>query len=295
MKVAIASDIHLEFGDLDLPNTDSADVLILSGDICVARDIGRPDPNNFMEGAGSQRIRDFFQRVSQAFPHVVFVMGNHEHYHGDFAKTYSILKNMLADMQCHNVYLLEKEVKDIDGWLFIGGTLWTDFNGGDLQTMQHASRGMNDYRLVKNTESGHAHGIWKLIPQATLMDHYKMRDYIKTVLANRRAQGDHSRRVVVVGHHAPSRASTHPRYVHDVLMNGCYTTALDDMIIDNSEIVLWTHGHTHEDFDYMIGPTRVVCNPRGYIGHEAKADQWQAKYIDLDSISDTAASVQSYR
>ncbi len=288
MKVAIASDIHLEFGDLDLPNTDGADVLILSGDICVARDIGRPDSSNFMEGARSQRVSDFFKRVSTAFPHVIYVMGNHEHYHGDFAKSYDILKKMLADQYLHNVYLLEKETKEIDGWTFIGGTLWTDFNGGDLQTMRHASWGMNDYNGIKNSASGHAHGIWNLIPEATLKDHYKMKGYIQTVLANRHAQGHRDRRVVVVGHHAPSRASTHPKYQHDILMNGCYSTPLDNIMLDHPEIVLWTHGHTHEDFDYMIGSTRVVCNPRGYIGYEDKADRWQAKYIDLDSISATA-------
>ena len=27
---------------------------------------------------------------------------------------------------------------------------------------------------------------------------------------------------------------------------------------------LWIHGHTHESFDYRIGKTRIVCNPRGY-------------------------------
>jgi len=287
MKVAVASDIHLEFGDLDLPNTQGADVLILSGDICVAHDIGRPDPNNFMEGARSQRVRDFFDRVSRAFPHTVLIMGNHEHYHGDFAKSYSIIKNMLADQHIHNVYLLEKEVREIDGWTFIGGTLWTDFNGADLQTMQHASWGMNDYRGVKNSNSGHASGIWKFIPEHALKDHYQMRDYIKTVLENRHAQGRYDRRVVVVGHHSPSRISTHPRYAHDILMNGCYSSSLDDFIQDHPEIVLWTHGHTHEDFDYMIGSTRVVCNPRGYINHESRADTWQAKYIDLDSMSAT--------
>jgi len=37
MKIALASDIHLEFGDLDLTNDDNADVLILSGDICTAK------------------------------------------------------------------------------------------------------------------------------------------------------------------------------------------------------------------------------------------------------------------
>ena len=24
------------------------------------------------------------------------------------------------------------------------------------------------------------------------------------------------------------------------------------------------HGHTHDDFDYQLFGTRVVCNPRGY-------------------------------
>jgi hypothetical protein len=56
---------------------------------------------------------------------------------------------------------------------------------------------------------------------------------------------------------------------------------MDQFIMDRPEIALWTHGHTHEDFDYMIGTTRVVCNPRGYIGHESRADTWQPKLITL--------------
>jgi hypothetical protein len=29
-------------------------------------------------------------------------------------------------------------------------------------------------------------------------------------------------------------------------------------------VVLWIHGHTHDSFDYTVGGTRVLCNPRGY-------------------------------
>jgi predicted phosphodiesterase len=36
MKIALASDIHLEFGPISLENEENAEVLILSGDICVA-------------------------------------------------------------------------------------------------------------------------------------------------------------------------------------------------------------------------------------------------------------------
>jgi hypothetical protein len=87
--------------------------------------------------------------------------------------------------------------------------------------------------------------------------------------------------MVVVGHHAPSKASTHPRYADDTLMNGGYSSELSEFILDRPGIKLWTHGHTHEDFDYMIGGCRIVCNPRGYIGHEQRANEFKLKVIEI--------------
>lgn len=281
MKLYVTSDLHLEFGDLDLENRDDVDVLILSGDILVAADIGRPDPDSLQEGSRSLRIRDFFRRCSDRFPHVVMVMGNHEHYHGDFSKSQVLIQDMLDRDNLTNVRLLEKSTCEIGGYLFIGGTLWTDFNNADPMTLLHAGSNMNDYRGVKHTDKGHAGGIWRFIPEDTLEDHRAMREYIRVVIDQRRARGDHSPRVVVVGHHAPSRASTHPRYQNDVIMNGCYSTNLDEFILDRPEIVLWTHGHTHEDFDYTIGHTRVVCNPRGYVGYESRVDTWQPRLVEI--------------
>jgi hypothetical protein len=51
--------------------------------------------------------------------------------------------------------------------------------------------------------------------------------------------------------------------------------------MDHPEIVLWTHGHMHDPFDYMIGSTRVVCNPRGYLGHDPQADVFELKFLDI--------------
>jgi hypothetical protein len=75
--------------------------------------------------------------------------------------------------------------------------------------------------------------------------------------------------------------STHPRYASDYLMNGGYRSDLSELILDNPQIVLWTHGHMHDPFDYMIGTTRVVCNPRGYAGHDPQADLFELKYLDI--------------
>jgi hypothetical protein len=33
----------------------------------------------------------------------------------------------------------------------------------------------------------------------------------------------------------------------------------------------WVHGHTHECCDYLHGPVRVLCNPRGYATTPADA------------------------
>jgi len=314
MKIAICSDLHLEFGDINLQNTENADVLILGGDICVAADIGKPDPNNFMEGARSNRITDFFKRCSFQFPHVIYVMGNHEHYHGDFATSGNKIKSLLESNMLSNVYLLDKETKKIDDVTFIGGTLWTDMNNDNEITKFHVARRMNDFQCVKNgarmvtrtvpiyelnpdyTPDGKNGGKYSqneagfhikigekkkqepstFSPEDAVVDHRKMVEYVQSVI-----EGKFDQKFVVVGHHAPSRLSTHPRYKHDTLMNGAYSSSLDDFIVDHPQIKLWTHGHTHEDFDYMLGSTRVVCNPRGYIKYESRADNFQLKTVEI--------------
>jgi len=94
-------------------------------------------------------------------------------------------------------------------------------------------------------------------------------------------QGNHNTKYVVVGHHAPSRLSTHAMYANDTVMNGGFSSDMNDFIQDHPQIRLWTHGHTHHEFDYMIGGTRVMCNPRGYSGYEQQADEWELKTVDI--------------
>jgi len=269
MRLYVTSDLHLEFGDLDLENTDNVDVVILSGDILVARDLGRSDERG-------DRVREFLQRCHERFPHVIMIMGNHEHYHGDFSKSADVIREAVRDYD--NFHFLEKQSVKIDDYLFIGGTLWTDFNREDPLTLWHARQVMHDFHGVLHSDAG---GRGRFTPEHALQDHHDMKSYIQAVIDQRRASGDRSDRVVVVGHHSPSRQSTHPRYKAEHQTNGCYSSNLEAFILDHPEICLWTHGHTHEDFDYMIGTTRVVCNPRGYIGYEQRADTWQPKLIEL--------------
>ena len=277
MKIALASDVHLEFGDLDFDNDSGADVLILGGDICVATDMAQRDPYNTMgEQYRSNRFHDFFQRCSDRFPHVIFIVGNHEHYHGDFAKTVPHFKDVLGYLP--NLHILEKETFVLDDITFIGGTLWTDMNRRDNRTLHDISRMMNDFRCVDNsakTEDGRG---WpgRFTTTDAADDHDAMVAFIDQTIAANPAG-----RYVVVGHHSPSRLSTHPKYQHQFIMNGGYSSELDDFIQDRPQIKLWTHGHTHEDFDYMIAGCRILCNPRGYINYEERANTWRLKTVEV--------------
>ena len=288
MKIAVASDIHLEFGDLDIVNTDNAEVLILSGDICVAADLDMRDRRQTEMGFAryrSERFHDFFERCAANFPHVIYIMGNHEYYHSDFATALTDVRRKLAHLS--NLYILEREIKVINDVTFIGGTLWTDMNNSDALTLYHMRTMMNDFRVIQNsavpvhfrTQEGEFRTrVAKFSPEDAVTEHVKMKEYIQVVTA---MLGKNTNKYVVVGHHAPSRLSTHEMYKHDTIMNGGYSSDLEEFIKDRPQIRLWTHGHTHHPFDYMVGETRVVCNPRGYTGYEARAEEWELLIVDI--------------
>jgi len=273
MKIALTSDIHLEFGDWNPSNPEGADVLILGGDIMVAAEFGRPDPYNIMMSKKEEQYRNFLDKCKTNYDHVIYIMGNHEHYHGDFATTKGILSEACDKA---GVTLLDKETITIDDVTFIGGTLWTNMNNEDPMTLHAMSGMMNDFRCVmnsnrvvnfKDTEGKFRTRPAKFSPDDAVVDHKEMLDYIRLMI-----EGKWDQKFVVVGHHAPSRASTHPRFKDEYLMNGGYSTELSEFIMDHPQIKAWTHGHTHEEFDYMIGSTRVICNPRGYVNHERGSD-----------------------
>lgn len=291
MKIAVCSDLHLEFGSLELNNPGDVDVLILSGDICVARDMMHNDAHGIIDYGKSSRYHQFFQRCCNQFTNVFYIAGNHEHYHGDFSTTYADLKQYLAYLP--NLHILDRECFEIDDTVFVGGTLWTDMNRSDPLTLYSMIRMMNDFRCVdngnrvvnyktfddvENPDKPTFHTrVAKFSPEDSVIEHKKMLDYIRVIYE----QTPPWKQVVVVGHHTPSYFSCHPQYKDDTLMNGGFHSDLSEFILDRPGIKLWTHGHTHHPFDYMIGETRVVCNPRGYIGHEELANNFTLKVVQV--------------
>lgn len=263
MKICLWSDLHLEFQDKapDWKNP-GADVLILAGDICVADNLysnptaGLDDLiQNGWYAKDAIRYRRFFEHVSREFKTVLYVMGNHEHYKGRWDRTESVLRQECA--RHSNVHLLEQDKMVIDGVVFLGASLWSDFNNGDPLTMLSVKDMMNDYRSITERNGEQYH---KLRPQTTLSKHRETVQWLNHML------GEDKRPTVVIGHHAPSRQSIHEKYQGQFHMNGAFASDLEHLMMDREHIKLWVHGHVHDRHDYMVDNARVLCNPHGYPG-----------------------------
>lgn len=273
MKIAYCSDLHLEFGDIELKNTENVDVLVLAGDIVIAeylrsyKEEDEPTSNSVL----ADRFRSFIKRISKEFPQIVVVAGNHEFYNGNWFASIDHLREEYSKYD--NISFLERESVIIDDVTFIGSTLWTDMNNNDPITKCGIRMLMNDFYLIRNDKKKYS----LLNPDDVVIRHKTSVDYIANTINMTTKSTD---KVVIVGHHSPSRRSIHPKYNSDETMNGGYSSSLDDFIYDNPKIKVWFHGHTHENFEYQINTTKILCNPRGYAS-DSRSLSFQLKYVEV--------------
>ena len=121
----------------------------------------------------------------------------------------------------------------------------------------------------------------KYTPEQSVRENKRSVEYIKQVIRNS-TDRDHylEKDVIVVTHHSPSHRSIAPEYKNEELMNGAFHNQLDYLMELADNIKLWIHGHTHTAFDYTIGITNVVCNPRGY-PKENQHMNFKLKYLEI--------------
>lgn len=252
MKIRILSDLHLEFAPITVDDADE-DLIILAGDIGI-------------NIAGMLFAKKLARGLDKP---VLMVAGNHEFYHDPMMRRYtgiephsweSTLDNLrqVADHTDKVVKgeatFLENTVVEYEGVRFIGATMWTDMKlfGDDPMVPFLVQRSMNDYRVIWSSETGEVLNAYQ-----TITRHKESRAFIVKAL-DEPFEG----KTVVMTHHTPSGRSVPPKYTNDKISAG-YSSKMEDLIVEY-EPTLWCHGHTHNSYDYLIGTTRIICNPRGY-------------------------------
>lgn len=224
MRMQILSDLHFEFhadrgrAFVESLDTSGVDVLVVAGDLAPCRQLERA-----------------LLRLSNRYPHVVFVAGNHEAYHASPSDVAMVKREL---RRVSNLHWLECETVTIGGVRFVGTTLW-------FEQLPGRTNYLNDFDLIED-----------FVPWV-----YEQNREAQVYLETAVRQSD-----VVVTHHLPSHQSVAPRFVGSPL-NRFFVSDVERVMRDKRP-QLWVHGHTHASCDYRIDGTRVVCNPLGYVGHD---------------------------
>lgn len=241
MKLLVLADLHLEFAPFDPPETD-ADVVILAGDTDL----------------GTKGIT----WAKEAFPGkpILYVCGNHELYQNTYP---SLLAQMQDEAAGSNVHFLDQDEYEQDGVVFLGATLWSDFNllNNQVLAMAVAQQRVNDFKQIKVFPDDRMFSPADAIQANRLDRRWLMKELRAASKRNKQKTGE-KKKIVVITHHLPSLRSVPARYRADII-SAAFASNFDD-IVAQSGATLWIHGHTHAACDYFLGDYRVLCNPRGY-------------------------------
>lgn len=249
-KALIVSDIHSEWGgNFTLPVVDGVEFLILAGDI------------------GSYKSHlPFIQQCARDYK-VLYVLGNHEFY----GHTLEEVRSFWKSVELENFYFLDNSSVVIDDIEFIGSTLWVDFDRENFHCLYNASKEISDFRKIHNR-----HGDDYVSAQAILAEFKQSYAFIQSAIEQSQAS-----KKVLITHYAISHQSIDSRYLqnhHQFAINHYYASNLDSFI-GSSGIDLAVHGHIHTSADYLLGDTRVVCNPLGY--PNAQNSNFELKIVDI--------------
>lgn len=164
---------------------------------------------------------------------------------------------------------MEDQAIVIDDVLFIASTLWTNlYNPLKAEIVK---RYMRDFvrspgLTVDFTNQKHTNSV-EFIRQSLQLEQWK--DLKK----------------IVITHHGPSFGAIDDFYKGDA-GNAGYQSNLDYMLEASWAPDVWIHGHSHMAMDKVIGHTRVIRNPLGYMSYAEMNTGFDTTFlIDTNEIS----------
>ena len=170
---------------------------------------------------------------------VLYVNGNHEYYGTDFSSTTKYCKQAVA--QNKNLTWLNNDIVEIQNKRFLGTPLW--YKWSDEVHKQYQT--WSDFRCVYDF------GNW------VFKENKKSIDF----LTKEMKKDD-----IIITHYLPSWKCVQPQWVN--AKDNCFFVCdIEDLILKHKP-QLFVNGHTHCSYDFLLGKTRMVCNPYGYEGYE---------------------------
>ncbi len=242
MRINYFSDVHLEFGEQSLPETD-ADIVVAAGDIGV-----------FDQGIA------WLKAINKP---VIYVAGNHEFYNNEYNQVLVMLRQACVGT---NIHFLEKDQLIFQGVRFIGCTLWADLFVEGEEKAEALGKSLNDFRKVSFESETFNQKQFSAL-------HRVSKAWLEEQLAR-----PYAGKTVVITHHAPTEWSWID--TPNSLKKLAYCNDLKPLFHEY-EIAAWFHGHVHNLGDYRIADARILSNTRGYVGRKIVAGFDVNKTVDI--------------
>ncbi|HBC3401488.1 TPA: metallophosphoesterase [Vibrio parahaemolyticus] len=261
MKFYAVSDLHLDLHGIHRSfwhNFDNDAVLIIAGDTANALN-------------GIAYVKNV---LCSYFRAVVLVAGNHEWYSsksksyrsGYLRKQVSIsfsdsINNQayspIAKLKTHsdttaNLFFLDNEPIDLDGYTIYGGTLWFPIHTYSPALIDAYSELMNDTKYISNQI---------------------IEDQHKAFINNFPEKVD-----IAISHHLPTKEAFAVEKNASSDYAPYYHASLSDELISKARY--WIAGHQHDPVEKIIaGSTTFICNPKGSIPLKSGGLKIKAYYL----------------
>lgn len=251
MRLQLISDLHFEFMltsqwlveiekiSAKQKTAEKADCLVIAGDMC-----------------GCKNIALILNEFAKHYTHIIYVNGNHELY-GHHIDQVRAQKQYISE----NVHWLDNSkviLPDSDREVeFVGCTLWFPNKRG----LEGLTYGWSDFTHISN-----------------------FREYVykENAESQKFLNENVTSSSIVVTHYLPTKQSIHPKFLARPYSdyNGFFVCDMEDLI-RSKKPRYFLSGHTHEKFDYWFdgieGGTKIITNPKGYLGEitEKPFDYWK--------------------
>ena len=229
MKIQIASDLHFEIWKRFMPDPEGQFEPDEARDLLIlAGDITD----------GNRQFGVSFVRREIATSPVIYVPGNHEYFHAPRRNTETFWRGFAGENE--GFYYLNDDTVEIGGLRFYGAEWCSDFWGKPPALFHNM---IEDFHVTPGWGT-HAH----------LEEHRRITARIAALAG----------KVDVVITHFPPTLEAIDQELYEGGHNNPYFINDAEPLVQYVGAKLWVSGHTHSPFDYQVGQTRVMGNPRGY-------------------------------